>query len=247
MAGALVQAHLLLLDEMEARQAGERKTRELAILLARAEAAALRAQIRPHFLFNTLNTIHSLVREDPAAAEETIERFSDLLRGVIQGIDRDCWCLGRELDLAEAYLAIERMRHGDRLRCTVVVDEEARRCDVPVFSLQPLVENAVQHAVEESPEPTTIRIEAEVAGGRLEIRVTDDGPGLLEPGPGLSEPEPGDRRHAGFGLAIDNIRERLRRLYGAEAGLELSSPGRGVCATLTMPRALTAERQGSST
>jgi LytS/YehU family sensor histidine kinase len=196
----------------------------------------MRAQIRPHFLFNTLNSIHSFVRQDPARAETVIEQLSELMRSVLTSPDEDMISLEKELNTVKNYLAIEKARYGDRLSYAINVSQTLGNWMVPPFSIQPLVENVIKHGVDARFEPVTLTIEAlsidrAVQGKQIVIRVIDDGPGLT-----------GTNR--GLGMATKNIKERLKRLYGGEANLSLAAnKSGGLTATLTVPETVPDEVQ----
>jgi sensor histidine kinase YesM len=192
--------------------------------LAEAELRALRAQIHPHFLFNTLNTIASLIATDPAAAEDTTTRLADLFRYVLAGAGRDHAPLGDELAFLRTYLAIERLRAPDRIAVRERIEPGLERIPVPSLLLQPLVENAVRHGLAGSTAGGTLTLTARRDGDRLAIEVADDGPGL-DP----AAVETAD----GFGLR--SVRERLR-LAGPPHALEIdSAPGRGTRVRITLP------------
>jgi signal transduction histidine kinase len=196
--------------------------------LERAELRALRAQVNPHFLFNTLNTIAALISENPGAAEDVVTRLADVFRHALTASSREHTRLADELEFVRAWLAIERARFGPRLR--VVEEIEPGLDDVPVPGLlfQPLVENAVRYAVAPRPEGGTItlRVRRDPGGRTLTAEVADDGPGF-EPG---SPP-------AGHGVGLDSVRERLR-LGGEGHGFALETArGRGTRVRLTLPLA----------
>jgi signal transduction histidine kinase len=205
--------------------------------LAQAELRALKAQLEPHFLFNTLNAIASLIPSNPAAAEEMTTRLADVFRYALSASERETAPLADELAFAHSYLDIERVRFGDRLRVITTVEPGLERAPVPSLLLQPVVENAVRHAIAPRAEGGTIRLSAKRAGGALLLTVEDDGPGIdaataariLEGGNGARR-EPGSR---GFGLFA--LRERLRAA-GLEHALALSTPpGGGTRVTITLP------------
>jgi signal transduction histidine kinase len=167
-----------------------------------ARQRALRYQIGPHFLFNALNAISTLVVTDRKAdATAMIARLADLLRVSLQPSDNGMISLGAELEIVRGYVAIESVRFGDRLRVRIDADPRAQHAPIPAMILQPLVENAVRYAVAARDEPTSIVVEVTIASDVLVLSVCDDGPGSGSPEEGL-----------GVGLA--NIRERLDDLYG---------------------------------
>ncbi len=167
-----------------------------------ARLAELQARIRPHFLFNTLNSAIALVRAEPAKAEALLEDLSELFRHALAD-SQEAVPLRQELALAEHYLAIEQVRFGERLRVEWNVDEKASGARLPPLILQPLVENAVKHGVEPSPTGATVKITTQRRGGMAVIKVTNTVPS------GSGAP--------GNGLALDNVRQRLSLLHDVES------------------------------
>jgi len=218
------------LREVEEVRLVEAKLREEA---ARAELAALQARINPHFFFNTLNTIASLVEHDPRAAEEVVQTLADLFRYTFRVADSAPVPLAEELEFIDGYLEIERARFGDRLRVVWDVAPESSAAHVPGLLLQPLVENAVIHGIAPVPRGGTVRIMTRAVGADLVVEVEDDGAGL----PGSAENLVLD------GHGLGNVRRRLRTLYGDRGCLELlgASLGRGTLARLRIPLAAPAE------
>lgn len=193
---------------------------------ARAELAALQARIHPHFFFNTLNTISSLLDEDPAQAETMVQTLADLFRYTLKVTDARPVLLDEELTFLRNYLTIERARFGSRLRVEWDVEAVARLVPVPGLLLQPLVENAVGHGLAPLAEGGTLRVSARRSERGLEIAVQDDGVGLGD--------DPAHLFRAGHGL--DNVRQRLRTLYAGRASLVVEAlPGRGTVARLVLP------------
>jgi LytS/YehU family sensor histidine kinase len=194
--------------------------------LARAQVQALNAQIRPHFLFNTLHTIGQLWRSGRNdQADAVLDALGALFHKVQGATSRTAIPLAEEIEMVREYLAIEQARFGDRLRTTVRVSDEALGCTVPPLILQPIVENAVRHGISAVSSASVIDVSVERDNGRLTIVVFDDGPG-----PGAVQPT----KRAGVG--ISNTRERLAQLYGAEASLTLGAgPRGGTVATLAIP------------
>ncbi len=217
-------AHALLFYRRA--QERERKAFELAAGLAQAKLQALRMQLQPHFLFNTLNAISTLVHRDARAADEMIGNLSDFLRLTLETADQQEVPLRQELDFLDRYLAIEQVRFGDRLRVTREIAPEVLSALVPSLILQPLVENAIRHGLEPSRQTGLLTITASRQGQVLRLVVRDNGVGLKSK---LSS-----NSREGIGLA--NTRARLRELYGDAAGLELKGgPEGGLAVELTLP------------
>lgn len=196
--------------------------------LARAELRALRAQINPHFLFNTLNTIAALIAENPAAAEDIVTRLADVFRYALTSADREHARLEDELAFMRAYLAIEHARLGDRLRVIEDIEPGLDDLCVPSLLFQPIVENAVRYAVAPRIEGGTVRLSArriESPGGpSLVVEVADDGPGIRD-----------GARPQGHGVGLESVRERLR-IAGADHALTIeSAPGRGTVVRVLLP------------
>lgn len=186
---------------------------------ARAEALAVRAQLdnlrawlRPHFLFNALHALSGLIHEDPGLADDALERISQLLRRSLAADGSRLIPLAEEWDFTSEYLELERLRLGDRLRVEPDLEPDALDCRVPAFVLQPLVENAVVHAVSPREEGGLIRVSARRAAAGVELVVRDDG---TPPPPGAL-PE---------GHALDLLTRRLDALYGADASLTIEAGG----------------------
>jgi two-component system sensor histidine kinase AlgZ len=191
-----------------------------------AELAALQSRTNPHFLFNALNTIAALIAEDPPRAERAVERLAALLRYALDGAKRSWVPLAEEVAAVEGYLELERLRHGERLRASVDVAPELAAALVPPMLLQPLVENAVLHALAARRGPTTIELVAHRRGDTLEIVVDDDGPG------------PDGSTHRGSGTALADLRTRIRVLYGERGSVETGArPHGGYRVRLVLPEA----------
>ena len=204
------------------RQQRDLDEARLRAQLADAELVALRMQLQPHFLFNALNSISALVREDPDAADRMLARLGDLLRLTLESGDRPLVPLREELDLLKHYLAIEQVRFADRLSVSLNVPAELLEEPVPSLILQPLVENAIRHGVARSGEPTRLEVVARAERGALRISVRNDGPRLGAP---IAE-----------GLGLRNTRARLEQHYGREQSLEMEDdPEGGVRAQIRLP------------
>ncbi|PZQ57373.1 MAG: sensor histidine kinase, partial [Variovorax paradoxus] len=172
-----------------------------------ARLEELQQRIRPHFLFNTLNSAIALVREEPAKAEAMLEDLSELFRSALADPDESV-TLGDEIALAQRYLAIEQIRFGERLRVRWAIDPAANDARLPKLLLQPLVENAVKHGVEPSPQGAKLRIRTERRGSKVVIEVVNSLPPLLW----ADQPLP-----RGHGIALANVRDRLRLLHDMQA------------------------------
>lgn len=198
---------------------------ELAQQLATAQLGALKMQLQPHFLFNTLGAIVVLIQQQKTAqAAAMVEKLSDLLRLTLEDVEAQEVPLWRELEFLRLYLAIEQVRFEDRLKVRIVPAAALSDVLVPHMVLQPIVENAVRHGLGQSEEAVTIEVAASSNNGSLTLVVSDDGPGLLAATPG----------HSGIGLT--NTKNRLERLYGSKAGLSLErAERRGVRVTITLP------------
>jgi hypothetical protein len=182
--------------------------------LTRAQLDALRSQLRPHFLFNTLNAISVLTLQDPPRARQMVIRLGSLLRRSLDEEEHEV-SLRQELLFLDDYLDIQRARFGERLSVTLEVDNAAADAKVPVLLLQPLVENAIEHGWPEKDATTSIALRATRTDGALRLSVEDDGPGAGNAG---------DRRE---GIGLTNTRERLRRLYGDRATMRLGAAHSG--------------------
>jgi hypothetical protein len=218
----LVREKTAALQQQQIAEAGR--------LLAEARLRTLQAQIEPHFLYNTLANVVSLIGSEPDKAKHMLERLIDFLRASLSASRAEQATLGAELDLAAAYLDLLAVRMGARLRWRIEADEACRALPVAPMLIQPLVENAVMHGIEPKVDGGEIVVRASCAAGALRIEVSDDGMGL-----GAAAPRPG----GGVGLA--NLRERLRSLHGPEVRLPAAqlqlfeNEPAGVTSRLTLP------------
>jgi len=211
----------------------ERERRELQLReerlrgsLTEAELKALRAQVDPHFLFNTLNTIAELIEHNPAQAELMTERLAECFRYTLSRQDKALSTLDEELRFVRQYLDIEQARFGERLRVELAEAGEFSAAMVPTLILQPLIENAVRHGVAPKPEGGRISVSARREGDCLHLQIVDDGVGMQHVT---------DKRSHGIGL--QNVRERLQALYCERAQLHIApgALGVGTCITLLVP------------
>jgi len=207
---------------------GELKASQLRTQLVQAQLEALKMQLHPHFLFNTLHSISALLNQDVEAARRMISRLGDFLRLTLENAGTQEVTVQQELEFLNSYLEIERIRFQDRLTTSVTVDPEVLDQRVPNLILQPIVENAMRHAISNS-NGGRIEIIVTPRNGMLRIEVKDNGPGLrlVRSGP--------DRSKTGLGLA--NTKARLERLYGSAHSLDLANePTGGLVVTMEVPR-----------
>ncbi|MCP3098042.1 histidine kinase [Myxococcus sp. K15C18031901] len=194
--------------------------------LARAQLHVLKAQLHPHFLFNTLNSISALVHRDPRGSERMIARLSDLLRGTLDAAHEEV-PLREELRTLQLYLDIQGVRFTDRLQVRQEIAPDALGAHVPHLLLQPLVENAIQHGIAPRSAPGTVTVAARREGAELLLEVRDDGVGLRDGAP---------RTGPGSGKGLWLTRERLVQLYGMDHRMELrGATGGGASVTLCIP------------
>jgi len=214
----------------------ERKLEEQSRLLMEARLDALQRQINPHFLFNTLNSITSLVRSQPELAREMIVKLANILRALLK--EREAFVpFAEELAFTDDYLDIEVVRFGEKLRVVKEIAEETLAVLVPSMLLQPLIENSIKHGLEPRIDGGTVTLRSRMlTDGRLLIEVEDDGIGMdVEREGGVSLGESGAERGGGIGMR--NVRERMEVMYGSAAEVEIvSRPGRGTKVTLALPQ-----------
>jgi len=198
--------------------------------LARAQVQALNAQIRPHFLFNTLHSIGQMWRSGRAdEADAVLDRLGALFHRVQRSTSRFEVPLAEELELVREYLSIEQARFRDRLHVSVCAPDDALDCAVPPLILQPIVENAIRHGVAAVSTASRVEVRAESVGARLRLTVRDDGPGVHVPS-----------AQRGSGTGLRNTRERLAQIYNGSAELRISSdPSHGTTVTIELPRRAT--------
>ncbi|HWA59336.1 MAG TPA: sensor histidine kinase [Gemmatimonadales bacterium] len=210
-------------------QERELRASQLEGQLTRAQLEVLRSQLQPHFLFNTLNTISSLIHSDAVQAERVVSRLGDLLRLSLAHDGLHELRLREELEFLGHYVDIQRSRFRERLAVEVDVPPAVLEAAVPTFVLQPLVENAIRHGIEPREGPGRVRVRAERKGDRLVLEVADNGPGL----PGHAGPGSNGN---GRGIGLTNTRARLAQLYGAAQSITLANGADGgVVVRLEMP------------
>jgi two-component system, LytTR family, sensor histidine kinase AlgZ len=200
----------------------ERDEAEARRLAAEAQLASIESRVQPHFLFNTLNSIAALVHDDPAGAERMTTQLASLMRSSLDSTSNPLVPLEEELRVVAAYLSIEGVRFGNRLRYTIDVPNAARTVQVPRLAVQTIVENSVKYAVSPRREGGSIAIRGTTSGGRVEIAVEDDGPGF-------------DASAVPRGHGLSLVRERLARTLGAEASLAIDGRAGRTAVTLSLP------------
>ena len=225
---AAIVGHRLRVRRIESREFFRRA-------LAEAKLHALQAQLRPHFLANTLNSILTLIGTDSTRARRMVERLGDLLRASLDTDPGQIVTLDRELEVLELYLSIERMRFRDRLETIPDIDPAVREADVPSFLLQPVVENAIKHGLRGGSGRGIVRIGARAVGDVLQLRVEDNGPGLAS----ATAVRPG-------GIGLRNTRQRLDTLFPGRYRFEITDHPEGGCvATIEIPLTTFAARSAA--
>lgn len=206
-------------------QEGVIRATQLEARLAQAQLDALKMQLHPHFLFNTLNTISALLRKDVETADNMIARLGDFLRMTLRNSGQQEVRVSEELEFLKCYLEIERIRFQDRLTVEMDIDPQAANAQVPNLLLQPIVENAIRHGISASDGPGRLSIRALCDDGSLKLQVKDNGPGLSGNGSDYRE-----------GVGLQNTRSRLEQLYGAQQSFRMfNSPEGGVTVEIELP------------
>jgi sensor histidine kinase YesM len=213
----LIVSAALAVDYYSKYRERELKASQLEARLAQAQLQALKMQLHPHFLFNTLNAISALMYTDVDSADRMLTRLSDLLRLTLDNAGGQEVTLKQELEFLGRYLEIEQIRFEDRLTVKMEIDPETLDAQVPNLLLQPLVENAIRHGIALRSEPGRIEIRARRENGMLQLHVRDDGPGLPA----------GQAAPAREGIGLANTRARLQQLHGAAHRFELSNADDG--------------------
>jgi two-component system, LytTR family, sensor histidine kinase AlgZ len=216
-----VALHYVLLS-MESSKEAETREQEALTLARESELKALKAQINPHFLFNSLNSISALATVDGPRARDMCIKLSDYLRSTLKLGEKQSISLAEELALAKAYLEVERVRFGARMRVEIEADRACDHCVVPSLLLQPLVENAVKHGIAGLVDGGTIRLDAHCSAGRLQLKICNE----------FDPDAPAAARH---GLGLRNVRDRLRALYENRARLDTTSADDHFVVELELP------------
>ena len=198
---------------------------EMRRLVSQAELRALQSQIHPHFLFNALNALYGVIPKEAAGARDTVLNLADLLRYFLQS-ERTYIPLEEELRIVRAYLEVESLRLGDRLRTSFDIDAAVVQSPIPMLSLQPLVENAVRHGVARKADGGEVRVAAKIDGDAIQVSVSDTGMGFddskvpARPGPGVG---------------LENVRRRLKLCYGEDARLDIETGEPGTVVRFRVP------------
>jgi two-component system, LytTR family, sensor kinase len=202
----------------------EKRESELRLRTKQMELAVLKAQLNPHFLFNTLNAINALIGSNPTAARTVLVKLSDVLRYALESDRTDFVSLREELDFTETYLSIEKARLGERLETEFQISPEAYAALIPPMLLQPLVENAVKHGIAPKATGGQIQVRAETNGKQLQITVTDTGLGSHAAA-----------QTAGSGVGLQNTNTRLQKLFGERSALNIKSAADGFTVSFVIP------------
>ncbi|MGA2882673.1 MAG: sensor histidine kinase [Bryobacteraceae bacterium] len=216
-----VALHYVLVS-VESSKEAETREQEALTLARESELKALKAQINPHFLFNSLNSISALATVDGPRARDMCIKLSDFLRTTLKLGEKQSITLADELALAKAYLEVEQVRFGARLRVEIASDADCDHCVVPSLVLQPLVENAVKHGIAGLVNGGTIRIEAHCGNGRLQLQI-------------INEFDHDSPAASGHGLGLRNVRDRLRALYENRARVDTTATGDQFVVELEIP------------
>ena len=190
---------------------------------AEARLKLLQAQIEPHFLFNTLANLHTLIAADPARAQKMLEHLNDYLRATLDAARRDSGTLGEEFALLRGYLEVLAIRMGPRLAFTLLLPPELSGFAIPPMLLQPLVENAVKHGLEPKIDGGRVEVSARKIDEYLVVRIADTGLGL------------GNNSTKGTGIGLSHVRARIAATYGAKGSVKIENRSDGVTATVTLP------------
>ncbi|HJQ39262.1 MAG TPA: histidine kinase [Thermoanaerobaculia bacterium] len=212
------------LATMLERDEEAQRAHEMRELAARAENSALRAQIQPHFLFNSLNTLAEMIKSEPAIAERLVEKMSDIFRYALAASRTEAVSVSEEVEFVSAYLEIEKARFHDRLTVDIAVAKGAAATRIPPMTLQPIVENAIRHGIARSRLGGRVTVRAEDVAGRVRIEVLD-----------TASTEDLQEDRPGLGIAMENVKKRLALMYDGAASLTLAASERGTRVTIEVP------------
>ena len=218
----LAVAYHYVMFSLEASREAEARVLQSSLLARDAELRALKAQVNPHFLFNSLNSISALTTIDPQRAREMCILLAEFLRMTLRLGEKNSIALEEELGMVERFLAIEKVRFGARLRVEENIQDACKPLLVPALLLQPLVENAVGHGIANLPEGGIVHLSAQASDGRLAITIRN-----------TFDPESTPARRGGMGLA--NVRKRLEAIYPSQATLQTHAEGQDFCVDILLP------------
>jgi two-component system LytT family sensor kinase len=205
------------------------RTAEVQRLVSQAELRALQAQINPHFLFNALNTLYGIIPKEARDARNTVTNLAEIFRYFLQ-TEKMFIPLSTEIEIVKAYLEIEALRLGPRLRTEIQIDDAALPTLIPILSIQPLVENAIKHGIAENPNPGWLRLRAQAEGDFVYISIQDSGSGLRRAGE--------ESRKPGTGVGLSNVGKRLELCYGPDCDLSIDSSSNGTRVQFRVPAAV---------
>jgi len=214
---ALGRAASLVVEQIE-----QFRESEMRRLVSQAELRALQSQIHPHFLFNALNTLYGIIPREAKGARETVLNLADILRYFLE-TGKTFLPLEQELHIIKAYLAVEKLRLGDKLRVEIDVDPDALNIPIPILSIEPLIENAVKHAIAPKVDGGTVRLRASLQPHALQVTVSDTGSGFRT------------AEGAKSGVGLENVTRRLQLCYGAESQIDIQSDANGSSVSFSIP------------
>jgi two-component system, LytTR family, sensor kinase len=214
---ALGRAASLIVEQVE-----HFRESEMRRLVSQAELRALQSQIHPHFLFNALNTLYGIIPREAKGARDTVLNLADILRYFLE-TGKTFLPLEQELHIIKAYLEVEKLRLGEKLRIEIDVDPDALRVPIPILSIEPLIENAVKHAIAPKVEGGVVRLHARLVEGALHVTVSDTGSGFRPAGGAKS------------GVGLENVTRRLQLCYGAESRIHIESDAKGSSVSFSIP------------
>jgi two-component system LytT family sensor kinase len=221
---ALGRAASLIVEQIE-----QFRESEMRRLVSQAELRALQSQIHPHFLFNALNTLYGIIPREAKGARDTVLNLADILRYFLE-TGKTFLPLEQELHIIKAYLEVEKLRLGEKLRVEIDVDPEALHVPIPILSIEPLIENAVKHAIAPKVEGGVVRLEVRLVNRALHVIVSDTGAGFRPTG------------NAKSGVGLENVTRRLRLCYGAESAVRIQSDAAGSSVSFSIPLHVSAGR-----
>jgi LytS/YehU family sensor histidine kinase len=219
---ALGRAASLIVEQIE-----QFRESEMRRLVSQAELRALQSQIHPHFLFNALNTLYGIIPREAKGARDTVLNLADILRYFLE-TGKTFLPLEQELHIIKAYLEVEKLRLGEKLRIEIDIDPDVLRVPIPILSIEPLIENAVKHAIAPKVEGGVVRLRARLQQNILQVTVSDTGEGF--------------RGGAKSGVGLENVTRRLELCYGAESRINIESGAQGSSVSFSIPVTVSVSR-----